>query len=272
MKKRLFQSSFYPWLGPSGLAFIALVLLLLFSPLFVPDDPYAVDMGARFQPISSAHWLGTDELGRDVASRLLIGGRNTMLTSLSVLALALLIGTAVGLLSGYIGGIVDRIFIRVADSFLAFPDFLIAIVLSGLLRPSLLNLWIAIVSVKWISYARIVRNLVRQDKYQDYIAIARLNGMKAPRIMSKHLMPHALRQIAVLAALDIGKIVLMIAALSYLGLGMQPPQPEWGAMLNQGRAYMTQSLALMIGPGVSIMLMVALASLTGERLRRRIGR
>jgi peptide/nickel transport system permease protein len=261
----------YHWIGLSGFGLCAIVLVVLASPWLVAHDPLHVDMSMRLHPPEAAHWLGTDGLGRDLLSRLLTGGRITLGASLAVLLGALLIGIPIGLLSGYAGGWLDRAFMRVADAFLAFPDFLVAIVLSGLLGPHIANLILAIMAVKWISYARIVRNTVRVERSKDYIAIAQMNGVRPILLMRKHLLPHALSHVIALAALDIGKIILMIASLSYVGLGVQPPGAEWGALLNEGRAFFLQSPYLMIWPGLAIMLTVMLANLIGDRIQERLG-
>ncbi|WP_440108745.1 nickel transporter permease [Paenibacillus sp. QZ-Y1] len=249
---------------------IVVVLTLICSPYFVPHDPYAVDLAIRLLPPDMKHLLGTDDLGRDLFSRLLLGGRNTVGTSLIVLLSALAIGIPAGLMAGYAGGWIDRIYKRISDAFLAFPDFIIAIVLSGLMGPGIFNLMIAIVSVKWITYSRIVRNSVIAEKNQDYVTIARLSGLRPHQILWKHMLPHALSQVIVIASLDIGKIILMIASLSYIGLGSQPPAPEWGAMLNEGRVHFHSVPYLMIAPGLAIMLVVLWSNMLGDRIRDRM--
>ncbi|MED1530627.1 ABC transporter permease subunit [Bacillus altitudinis] len=258
------------WIGSTGFVFLLSILVLLLSPLFLPYDPYEVNMGMKAQPPSLEHWLGTDGLGRDIVSRILVGGRVTLGTSFLVLAGTVVIGIPVGLISGYVGGLMDRIFMRVADSFLAFPDFLIAIVLTGLLGPHIVNLMISIIAVKWIAYARIVRNTVRTESNKDYIAVAKLNGVGTIRMVYKHFLPHVVRHAVVLIPLDIGKVILIIASLSYIGLGVQPPEAEWGNMLNEGRQYFQQSPSLMIIPGLSIMLTVAMANMIGDRIQIRL--
>ncbi|WP_341277925.1 nickel transporter permease [Paenibacillus sp. FSL H8-0537] len=257
-------------IGFAGYIAMLLIAVLSLSVFLVPHDPYVVNLNDRLLPPTAQYWLGTDGLGRDLFSRLLLGGRNTIGASVIVLVAALSIGIPVGLLSGYIGGFVDRLFMRVSDSFLAFPDFIIAIVLSGLLGPDIFNLIFAIAAVKWIAYSRIVRNSVRSEKHKDYIAIARLNGLSSLHIVMKHLLPHAFSHVIVIASLDVGKIILMIASLSYIGLGVQPPSPEWGAMLNEGRAYFHQAPYLMLAPGLAIMLVVLLSNAWGDRIRDRL--
>lgn len=246
---------------------IIVVLALVCAPYMTPYDPYVVQLGIRLLPPSMQHLLGTDDLGRDLLSRLMLGGRNTVGTSLLVLLGALSIGIPAGLLAGYAGGWLDRVYKRVTDAFLAFPDFIIAIVLSGLMGPGIFNLMIAIISVKWITYSRIVRNSVVAEKGQEYVTIARLSGLRSYQIWWKHLLPHALSHVIVIASLDIGKIILMIASLSYIGLGVQPPEPEWGAMLNEGRLYFHSSPYLMIAPGLAIMLVVLWSNMLGDRIR-----
>lgn len=247
---------------------LAIVIgVLICASYIVPHDPYAVNLALRLLPPGMTYWLGTDDLGRDVFSRLLLGGRNTVGTSLIVLLGSLFIGIPAGLLAGYAGGWIDRVYKRISDAFLAFPDFIIAIVLSGLMGPGVFNLMIAIISVKWITYSRIVRNSVVSEKHQEYITIARLSGLRSHQILGKHLLPHALSHVIVIASLDIGKIILMIASLSYIGLGAQPPTPEWGAMLNEGKAYFHSSPYLMIAPGLAIMLVVLWSNMLGDRIR-----
>ncbi|MDZ5473781.1 nickel transporter permease [Bacillus sp. 31A1R] len=238
-------------------------------PVLVPFDPNHVDMGNRLQPISVEHLLGTDHLGRDLFSRILVGAQTTVGTSIFVLSIALLIGIPIGLISGYIGGRIDRMMMRVVDAFLAFPDYLVAIVLSGLLGPGMINLVIAIVTVKWVGYTRLVRSTVLSEKQKDYIAGAKINGLSSFQILLKHMIPHILGNVMVLATLDIGKIILMIAALSYIGLGAQPPSPEWGAMLNEGKSFFYNAPQLMIIPGLSIMIIVFIFNLLGDYLRDR---
>lgn len=261
----------YHWIGLWGWGFICLLLFFLISPAFTPHDPYQVNMTIKLQPISTVHWLGTDGLGRDVLSRLLIGGQVTLGASLIILILIVGIGLPIGLLSGYIGGRLDRLFMRIADSFLAFPDFLIAIVLTGLLGPHLVNLMISIVAVKWIAYARIVRNTIQVEKNKDYLNIAKLNSVGLMRILYKHLLPHANRQVTALIPLDIGKIILMIASLSYIGLGVQPPGAELGTMLYEGKSYFYHSPRLMLIPGIVIMIIVVLANLTSDHIQSKLG-
>lgn len=243
--------------------------ILLLAPWIAPYDPVHVEMGKRLFPASVEYLFGTDHLGRDVFSRILVGGQTTVGTSLLVLAIALFIGIPIGLLSGYVGGRLDRMTMRIVDVFLAFPDYIVAIVLSGLLGPGMPNLILAIVFVKWVSYARLVRSTVLTEKEKEYVAMAKINGLSTLQILRKHMIPHVIGNVMVLATLDIGKIILMIASLSYIGLGAQPPMPEWGAMLNEGKAFFYNAPQLMIIPGLAIMIIVLIFNLFGDWLRDR---
>lgn len=243
----------------------AFAFLLL--PYLAPHDPLAIDPANRLLPLSSEHILGTDHLGRDVLSRILHGGQSTVGISLVIMIIVLSIGVPIGIIAGGTGGIFDRLFMRITDAFMTFPDFMVAIVLSGLLGPGLLNLMMAIIVVKWTSYARLVRSTVIEEKEKNYILVAELNGVHPFAILIRHLFPHVIGNVLVLATLDIGKVMLMIASLSYIGLGAQPPSPEWGAMLNEGRAYFQLAPQLMLAPGLAIVLVVLATNLFGDRLR-----
>ncbi|WP_454193853.1 nickel transporter permease [Paenibacillus sp. Marseille-Q7038] len=248
-----------------SILFVALIAIYTFA--FLRHDPTLTNLDHRLQGTSLTHPLGTDQLGRDVLTRLLLGAQQTIGYSILALFVSLVIGIPIGLFSGYKRGIVDRIFMRIADGFLAFPDTIVAIVLSGLLGAGIGNLVLAIVMVKWVSYARLVRSTVLAESQKDYVLIARTNGLSSSKIMRKHLFPHIIGNVFVLASLDLGKIILLISAFSYIGLGAQPPVPEWGAMLNESRAYFQSKPQLMIFPGLAIVLSVLLTNLLGDYLR-----
>jgi peptide/nickel transport system permease protein len=250
--------------------FFAIMMILgvtIYTFLYLRHDPFLTSLDGRLLGMSLQHPLGTDQLGRDVLTRLLLGGQQTIGYSLLALFVALIIGVPFGLISGYKGGIVDKIFMRIADGFLSFPDTIVAIVLSGLLGPGIGNLVLAIVFVKWVNYARLVRSTVLSESQKEYILIARINGLSSRKIMRKHLFPHIVGHVLVLASLDLGKIILLISAFSYIGLGVQPPTPEWGAMLNDSRSYFQSRPELMIYPGLSIVLVVLLTNMLGDYLR-----
>lgn len=255
-----------PWGIIAVLAFLALLLL---GPLLAPQDPELVDLANRLQGSTSAHWLGTDNLGRDTLSRVLAGAQVTVGLSLLALALSILIGVPLGLLSGWIGGRFDWAVMRVVDAFMALPDYIVAIVLSGLLGPGFVNMLIAIVVVKWVGYTRLTRSLVIQEKTRDYLMISTLAGSTTGRTLRRHMVPHIVGPTLALATMDIGKGILLVASLSFIGMGVQPPSPEWGAMLNDGRAYFAQAPELMIVPGLAIFIVVAMVSWLGDQLMKR---
>lgn len=258
----------YSWKMTVLFTAIAIILgVTIYTFLFLRHDPFLTNLDGRLQGMSFQHPLGTDQLGRDVLTRLLLGGQQTIGYSLLALGVALFIGIPFGLISGYKRGIVDKIFMRIADGFLSFPDTIVAIVLSGLLGPGIGNLVLAIVFVKWVSYARLVRSTVLSESQKEYILIAKINGLSSRKIMRKHLFPHIVGHVLVLASLDLGKIILLISAFSYIGLGVQPPTPEWGAMLNDSRSYFQSRPVLMIYPGLAIVVVVLLTNMLGDYLR-----
>ncbi|KGA99062.1 nickel ABC transporter permease [Alkalihalobacillus alcalophilus ATCC 27647 = CGMCC 1.3604] len=247
--------------------FIGTSLLLICLPYLAPNDPLKVDMSARLLNSSHENLLGTDHLGRDLLSRILAGAQMTVGTTFIILLISLLIGIPLGLIAGFRGGLVDKVIMRTVDALLAFPDFIIAIVICGILGPGMMNLIIAIVFVRWISYARIIRGTVLSIKQTDYIAMAQINGLSTFSILRKHVFPHIIGTTVVYASLDIGKIILLIATLSYIGLGVQPPYAEWGSMLNEANAYFYIAPQLMVYPGIAIVIIVLIYNLIGDALR-----
>jgi peptide/nickel transport system permease protein len=265
---RLQKVNKHSWQGMMALIFVVLVFVVaIYAFFYLRHDPTLTNLDGRLQGMSFQHPLGTDQLGRDILTRLLLGGQQTIGYSLLALIVALIIGIPFGLISGYKRGLVDRVFMRIADGFLAFPDTIVAIVLSGLLGPGIGNLVLAIVMVKWVSYARLVRSTVLSESQKDYVLIARINGLSSSKIMRKHLFPHIMGHVLVLASLDLGKIILLISAFSYIGLGAQPPIPEWGAMLNDSRPYFQSRPELMIYPGLAIVVVVLLTNMLGDYFR-----
>lgn len=254
----------------TGLLLLLLSLLALFAAyafLFLKYDADFVDLGSRLLPMSLSHPFGTDHLGRDVLTRILLGAQLTVGYAFLALLAAVAIGLPIGLIAGYKGGLLERILMRIADTFLAFPDTIVAIVLSGLLGPGIENLLLAIVFVKWVSYARLVRSTVVSERQKEYIAMAKINGLRDGKIIRKHLFPHIIGNVLVLASLDMGKIILLISSLSYIGLGAQPPAPEWGAMLNDARPYFQSMPSLMVYPGLAIVTVVLISNILGDYLR-----
>lgn len=251
-----------------GLLFAIFILsVTLIGGSLVPHDPFLVDMGNRLQGSSSAHWLGTDQLGRDILARIVYGAKLTIGLGTVAIAAAILIGVPVGLLSGYVGGKVDAILMRIVDGILSFPDFILAIAIAGILGPNLTNLLIAIVLVRWIVYARVVRGLVLTEKEKEYVLVSQTSNSSALKTIRMHILPQVIPDIIVMAAIDVGKVILLVSSFSYIGLGAQPPIPEWGAMLNDGRAYFQVNPLLMVYPGLAIMLTVLCFNLLGDGLK-----
>lgn len=249
-------------------AFLILIAAVAaYAFLVLKHDPSLVDLNERLLPISWQHPFGTDHLGRDMLTRILLGFQLTVGYGFLALLLAVAIGVPIGVIAGFKGSLVDRLLMRVADAFLAFPDTVVAIVLSGLLGAGIENLLFAIILVKWVNYARLARSTVVAERQKDYITMAKINGLSEWRIMWKHLFPHLIGHILVLASLDLGKIILLISSLSYIGLGAQPPAPEWGAMLNEARPYFQTVPALMVYPGLAIVTVVLFSNVLGDYLR-----
>lgn len=244
------------------LGFVAIV-----GPTIVPYDPAAQDLSNRLQAPSLAHPLGTDQLGRDMATRLIYGARVSLGIAIAVTAIRVVIGTVVGLVAGYAGGWVDELLMRLVDIQLAFPGLVLALVVAGILGPSLRNVMIALSIVGWTTYARVVRGSVLSIKEREYVDAARLAGTPRRRIFKRHLLPGVINPVIVIATLNLGTVVLATAGLSFIGLGAQPPTPEWGTMLAGGREYVRSAWWIVNAPGVAIMLTVFGFNLLGDGLR-----
>ena len=241
-----------------------IAVIALFAPQIAPYNPNDIDLKSSLQPPSSSHLLGTDHLGRDVLSRLLYGAATSFTISTSVVLLALFMGIALGGAAGYMGGLADEVISRVIDLFLSFPSMIFALAIVGALGSSVFNLILALALVHWASYARLMRGQVLSVKSNDYVSSARVIGASDRRILVKHILPNALAPVIVLAALDMGHVILSAAALSFLGLGIPPSIPEWGSMLNAGKEFMRTAPYLTIFPGMAITMTVVLFSLLGD--------
>jgi len=253
-------------------AFLAAVVLggALFAPLIAPNDPLAVDLTIRLSPPGPGHWLGTDHLGRDVLSRLIWGARASLGSVAAILCLVVLISTAVGCLAGYVGGKADAVLMRICDVFLTFPTFILAMFMVGILGTGMVNVIIAIAMTHWAWYARIIRSLVLSLRNRKYVLAARVTGSSRTRILGRHILPPVSAQLVVLATLDIGHMMLHVAGLSFLGLGVQPPSPEWGVMINDARQYIWEHPRLIMLPGLMIFVSVMAFNLLGDALRDRL--
>jgi len=211
--------------------------------------------------------LGTDQLGRDLLARLLYGARYTLGTGLAAMALILFVGTSVGLVAGLLSGRVDVVLMRIVDVLLAFPSLILALAIVGMLGPSLTNVLIGIAAVGWASYARVVRGLVLSLREREFVEAAHALGASRLWVARRHILPHVLPTVVVLASLDLGNLLLAISALSFLGVGAQAPTPEWGRMLNDARPFLWQAPHLMLFPGLAIFLVVLACNFLGDGLR-----
>lgn len=251
-----------------GLVFVVLfVLMAVFAPWVSPFDPLATNWSAIRQAPSAAHWFGTDELGRDVLSRVIWGTRASLSAGVVSVSISLLLGVPIGLAAGYLGGFVDNLISRLTDAFLACPFLILAIALAAFLGPSLTNAMIAIGVSTTPVFVRLTRAQILNVKAEDYIEAARAVGNSSLRIAWRHAMPNVLAPLIVQATLAIASAVIAEASLSFLGLGQQPPAPSWGSMLNTAKDYISNAPWMGIWPGVSIFLLVLSFNLLGDGLR-----
>ncbi len=258
--------------NPLALAGAVLIVLLAFcaafGPLLAPRDPAFIELAARLQPPSAHHLLGTDELGRDIFSRLLYGARYAMLVGSSVVAGSLLLGTLAGSLAGYYGGRLDRILnVVLFNVFLSFPGILLAIAFVAFLGPGLWNLILALVIGGWVGYARLVRAQVLAAREREYVEAARALGATDLRILLRHILPNIVQPVIVQAAIGMAGAILAEGTMSFLGLGVPPPTPSWGAMLNDGRSHLFDSPHVVLFPAAAVMLAVLAFNFVGDALR-----
>jgi peptide/nickel transport system permease protein len=251
-----------------GMVVIAVfVLLALLAPLISPYDPIATNWGLVRKPMSAAHWFGTDELGRDILVRVVFGARASLMAGLVSVSIALAIGVPVGMVAGYRGGFVDALISRITDAMLACPFLILAIALAAFLGPSLSNAMIAIGITATPIFVRLTRAQVLNVKVEDYVEAARAIGNPSWRIALFHILPNILPALLVQATLSIAAAIIAEAALSFLGLGQQPPAPSWGSMLNSAQRFLTQAPWMAIWPGLAIFLSVLSFNLVGDGLR-----
>lgn len=250
------------------LILVGMVLFVaIFADKLTPQDPFETNFIYANDPPSSEHWCGTDALGRDIFSRLILGTRTSVLSALFLTLITTFCGMSLGLMAGYAGGKIDSFLMRIVDTTLSFPDFVIALAIIGLVGSGLIPAMVAIVCVKWAKYTRLTRSLVMKIKTQNFITAAKTNGTKWHKILSYHILPNVLPQIFVTASLDIGSMILMISSLSFLGFGVLPPTPEWGYMLNEARSSFLVSPYLLWGPGSAIFMVVVIFNLFGDSMR-----
>ncbi|TMF27506.1 MAG: ABC transporter permease [Chloroflexi bacterium] len=246
----------------AGFAFCA-----VFAPLLAPYDPLTQALASRLEPPSPAHVLGTDQLGRDIASRLLYGARISLFIGVVVVASAGIFGTCIGLVAGYVAGLVDESLMRLTEVFLAFPPLILAMAIAGALGPSLTNAIIAIAAVTWAVYARLARGQILSLRRREFVEAARAIGVHPVRILARHLLPNAVAPLLIQASFDMGAAIIAAAGLSFIGFGAQPPTPEWGVMISEGRNFISTQPWLSLFPGLAILFAVGSFNVLGDGLR-----
>ena len=255
-------------LSMAGLAIIvAFLLTALFGPLLAPHDPLRGNTAERLQPPSAEHWFGTDQLGRDIFSRVLHGARISLHISLMVALIAGSLGTVIGITAGYFGGWVDALLMRLTDMFFAFPKLVLAMAVAAALGPDLENVIFAVAVASWPVYARLARGETLVVRHETYIEAARALGAGRLRILFQHVLPMTVTPIIIQVTLDMGFIILVAAGLGFIGFGAQPPTPEWGIMIAEGRNYITSEWWLSTFPGLAILITVLGFNLLGDGLR-----
>lgn len=252
--------------------FSVLALCIIFAAIFAPVitggvDPLKGSLMDALLPPCKEHIFGTDKMGRDIFTRVIYGARASLTATFGVVALIFLIGSVMGIISGYFGGIVDAVIMRIADMMLAFPGLVLALAVAGIMGASIKNAIIAIVVVSWTKYARLARSLVLKIRDRDYVAAAIVTGSKTPYMLLRYMLPNALPTLIITAATDVGSMMLELASMSFLGFGAKPPAPEWGYMLNEGRACMQTAPWLMIFPGLAIFVVVVVFNMLGDSIR-----
>lgn len=253
------------WIGFGIIACVTVAAI--FAPFIAPNDPLQVDLLRKLQPPSSAFPLGSDHLGRCILSRLIYGARISLSIAVVTMTLTVIIGLVVGIVAGYVGGKLDNWLMRCVDILLAFPSLILSLAIVGILGPGVFNIILALGIAQWAWYARIVRGKVLRLKQSNFVKAAIVSGTRRFPLMLKHILPHTVSETIVLASLDLGVNILQISGLSFLGLGIQPPTPEWGAMINDGREFFRREPSMMLYPGLTIFITVLSFNLIGDALR-----
>lgn len=263
--RRLFERP-SAWIAIS--AVLTLLVLGLFGARIAPQDPYALDTAMKYNPPDTQNWMGTDNLGRDIFSRVLAGTGLALQSAAVVLFSAALIGLVIGCLAGYYGGVLDEILMRVSDVFIAFPGLVLAMAIAAALGPSLTNAMIAISAVWWPGYARLVRAEVLSIKQRDYVIASHAIGAGDLHILLRHIIPNIIVPLLVQMTNDVGPALVTSSSLSFIGMGAQPPSPEWGSMVSQGRNYILDYWWMSTFPGAAILVTVMAFNSLGEAIRR----
>ena len=259
----------YNVLATTGAVLIAVFLLCaLFAPWIAPDDPASIDLPSRLMGPSRVHWFGTDELGRDILSRLVYGARISMLVGGSVVLVSLTVGLIFGSIAGYYGGAIDRVLnVVVMNAFMSFPGILLAIAFVAFLGPGIFNLILALSLGGWVGYARLVRGQVLAVREREFVEAARALGASDTRIIVRHILPNIIQPVIVQAAIGMAGAILAEATMSFLGLGVPPPAASWGSMLNDARSHLFDSPHLVLFPAAAVMLAVLSYNFIGDGLR-----
>jgi dipeptide ABC transporter, permease protein dppC len=245
---------------------IIVVLIAIFAPKIIPYS-FDEEVGASLTAPNGKYFFGTDQIGRDLFSRVIYGARYSIFMTMTLVFIIFVVGTVLGVTAGYFGGIADSIIMRIGDMMIAFPGLILAIAIAGLLGPSVRNAIIAISAVTWTKYARLARSMVLKIKQELYVEAAKITGSRNYSVIFKYIIPNMITTMIVTAVSDMGTIMLEIAGLSFLGFGAQPPIPEWGAMLNEGRETYTQAPWTMIYPGLAIVIVVIIFNMLGDSVR-----
>ena len=264
---RLKKSGVKTRLAVFGALALLLILCSFFSAYLTPYDPYLQNLDIAKQPPTRAHPLGTDRYGRDMLSRVIAGSRASIFSTLLLVAVITALGTAVGVTCGWVGGLTDTVLMRLSDVFLAFPGLVFALAVAGSLGGGLQNAIIALAAISWPKYARIARSQTLAQKETQWMKAVRLSGSGTGKIILKHILPNILGPILVTSMLDIGTMMMELAALSFLGLGAKPPIPEWGSMMSDTRSLMTTSPWITFSPGIAIFISVMIFNLLGDTIR-----
>lgn len=251
----------------ASIMIVCLLLVAVIGPLFLPYAPDEIDLNNKFAPISTAHFLGTDHLGRDIFTRLVFGARISLSSVAIILLYIIVLGISIGGIAGFFGGKIDKFIMCVCDLFLSLPTIVLSLFLVGILGAGLENVLLAIALTHWAWYARIIRSIVLGLKHREFVLLSQVYGASNWQIFKRNMLTPISTQCLVLATIDIGHIMLHIAGLSFLGLGVQPPQAEWGIMLSDSKDYIFSNPELLFYPGLALFIAVALFNMLGDSLR-----
>ncbi|MBR5509958.1 MAG: ABC transporter permease [Lachnospiraceae bacterium] len=262
--KKLFKSNYLFTFGV--MICLAWIIAAILAPVIAPYDPIVQDLSLRLKPPSAQHWFGTDNFGRDIFSRVIYGGRYSLLAGCLTVVIAGFIGTFYGAIAGYVGGWVDNVMMRISEMILSFPSLILAMIINAVMGSNLFNTMFALVIVAWPTYARLMRSVVLSVKENEYVTASEALGASKVRILMKEIIPNSISSVLIMATTDIGNQILMFSTLSFLGLGSAPPTPEWGMMVSDGVDYFNKFWVAGF-PGLAIFTMAVGANFIGDGLR-----